>query len=152
MTLRTFSLLKGLPVLTSGGRKLGMVHDLCISEAGTIIGIVIQQHKLFKKNVYVALDEVTSFGPDGIIVTDTCKEALPEAGMLLNKDEWLGRMLFSEQGEELGWLQDVYFMEKMGTIVAYETTDGFFSESTYIPSEQPPVYGEDAIIVSVSKQ
>ncbi len=152
MTLRTFSLLKGLPVFTNDGRKLGMVNDLCISEAGTITGMVIQQHKLFNKNVYVALNEVSSFGPDGIIVTNTCKESLPEAVMLLNKDAWLGRMLFSEQGEELGLLQDVCFMEKMGTIVAYETTDGFFSESTYIPSEQPPVYGEDAIIVSVSKQ
>ena len=50
---------------------------------------------------------------------------------MLNKDEWLGSMLFSEQGEELGLLQDVYFMEKMGTIVAYETTDGFFSESKH---------------------
>lgn len=152
MTLRTFSLLKGLPVFTSNGRKLGMVHDLCISEAGKITGIVIQQHKFFKKNVYVALDEVTSFGPDGIIVTNTFEGILPEASMMLNKDAWLGRMIFTEQGEELGWLQDVYFMEKMGTIVAYETTDGFFSESTYVPSEQPPVYGEDAIIVSVSKQ
>lgn len=152
MTLRTFSLLKGLPVFTKEGQKLGIVNDLCISESGKISGIVIQQPTLFKKNVYVALDEVKSFGPDGIMVTDTYTGALPKAGMLLNKDEWLGRMLFSEQGEELGWLQDVYFMEKMGTIVAYETTDGFFSESTYIPSELPPVYGEDAIIVSVSKQ
>ena len=97
--------------------------------SGKITGIVIQQHKLFKKNVYVALDKVSSFGPDGVIVTNIFEESLPEAGMLLNKDEWLGRMLFSEQGEELGLLQDVYFMEKMGTIVAYETTDGFFSES-----------------------
>lgn len=152
MTLRTFSLLKGLPVFTAGGQKLGVVNDLCISGAGKISGIVIQQHTLFKKNVYVALDEVTSFGPDGIIVTETYKGKLPEASMLFNKDEWVGRILFSEQGEELGWLQDVYFMEKVGTIVAYETTDGFFSESTYVPSELPPVYGEDAIIVSVSKQ
>ena len=152
MTLRTFSLLKSMPVYTRDGRKLGIVNDLCLSAQGKIKGIVIQQQKLFKKNIYVALDEVSSFGPDGIIVTNICKESLPEAVMLLNKDAWLGRMLFSEQGEELGLLQDVYFMEKMGTIVAYETTDGFFSESTYIPSEQPPVYGEDAIIVSVSKQ
>ena len=152
MTLRTFSLLKGLPVFTSSGQKLGIVNDLCISDVGEVIGIVIQQHTIFKKNVFVALDEVTSFGPDGIIVTDTYTGSLPKAGMLLTKDEWLGKMLFSEQGEELGWLQDVYFMEKMGTIVAYETTDGFFSESTFIPSELPPVYGEDAIIVSVTKQ
>lgn len=152
MTLRTFSLLKGLPVFTSDGRKLGMVNDLCILETGNITGIVIQKHKFFKKKVYVALDEVSSFGPDGIIVACTCEEELPESVMMLNKDAWLGRMLFSQHGEELGLLQDVYFVEKMGKIVAYETTDGFFAENRYIPSEQPPVYGEDAIIVSVSKQ
>jgi uncharacterized protein YrrD len=54
--------------------------------------------------------------------------------------------------EELGLLQDVYFREKMGTIIAYETTDGFFSESTVIESKQPPALGKDTIIVSVYEQ
>lgn len=150
--MRTFSLLKGLPVFTREGLKLGLVNDLCISEEGQVTGIVIQKQKLFKKIVFVALDEVSSFGPDGVIVTNTMEGSLPEADRMLNKDAWLGRMLISESGEELGLLQDVYFMEKMGKIIAYETTDGFFSESKLIPSEQPPVYGEDAIIVSVTKQ
>ncbi len=152
MTLRTFSLLKGLPVFTSDGQKLGIVNDLLISEAGKVAGVVVQQHKFFKKNVHVALEEVSSFGPDGIIVSSAFQDSFPVSGLRLNKDEWLGSMLFSDQGEELGLLQDVYFMEKMGNIVAYETTDGFFSESKLVTSEQPPVYGEDAIIVSVSKQ
>jgi uncharacterized protein YrrD len=152
MTLRTFSLLKGLPVFASDGQKLGLVHDLCISEAGQVAGLVIEQQKLFKKNVYVALDKVASFGPDGVIVYSLVEGVLPESYMLLNKNALLGKMLFSEMGEELGLLQDVCFMEKLGTIVAYETTDGFFSKSKLIHTEQPPVYGEDAIIVSVLKQ
>lgn len=152
ITLRTFSLVKGLPVFTADGRKRGIVEDLCLSEAGQVTGIVIQPQLFFKKNVYVALDEVCSFGPDGVIIRSTSETSVPQANMLLHKDEWLGRMLFSECGEELGVLQDVYFMEKMGKIIAYETTDGFFSKSKLIQSEQPPVYGEDAIIVSVLKQ
>lgn len=152
MTLRTFSLLKGLPVFTTDGEKMGIVKDLSISEAGQVTGMVIQQHTFFKKNVYVTLDKVTSFGPDGIIVRCISEESIPEANIMLTKDGWLGRMLFSELGEELGLLQDVCFMEKMGTIVAYETTDGFFSKSKLIHSEEPPVCGKDAIIVSVSKQ
>lgn len=64
----------------------------------------------------------------------------------------IGTHAFSEMGEELGLLQDVYFKEKMGTIIAYETTDGFFSESTVIKSKQPPALGKDTIIVSVYEQ
>ncbi|USK58901.1 PRC-barrel domain-containing protein [Peribacillus asahii] len=152
MTLRTFSLLKGLPVVDKNGEKIGMVNDLCISEAGIITGLVVQKQRLFKKNVYVALDNVSSFGPDGVIVSGEFEEQIPEVDMLLNKDAMLGRMMLSEMGEELGLLQDVCFLEKMGTIVAYETTDGFFSKNKLIHSEEPPICGKDAIIVSVSKQ
>lgn len=93
MTLRTFSLLKGLPVVAKDGRKIGIVSDLCISEAGIITGLVVQKQRFFKKNVYVALDDVASFGPDGVIVSGESEEQIPEVDMLLNKDAMLGRMI-----------------------------------------------------------
>lgn len=151
MTLRTFSLLKGLPVFLKG-QKLGVVEDLCISDAGQITGIVMEKQNLFKKKVYIALNDVSSYGPDGIMLHQLTERPIPESNLLLNKDAVLGRILISEMGEELGLLQDVYFLEKKGTIVAYEAIDGFFSKSRRIPSNQPPVCGEDAIIVSVLKQ
>ena len=40
----------------------------------------------------------------------------------------LGRMMISEEGERLGFLEDVYFMEEVGTIIGYEISDGFFSD------------------------
>lgn len=36
----------------------------------------------------------------------------------------------SNEGKKLGLLEDVYFMEEVGTIVGYELTDGFFSDIT----------------------
>ena len=52
-------------------------------------------------------------------------------------------------------LDDVYFLEEVGTIVGYELTDGFFSDITQgkrvIRTPHPPKIGKDAIIVSVNK-
>ncbi|MDF9760452.1 uncharacterized protein YrrD [Peribacillus simplex] len=154
MTLRTFSLLKGMPVFTTKGERIGTVHDLSISESGQVTGLVIHQQALFKRAFHLKLDEISSFGQDGIFIVhqDSALGKVPADSMCLTKDELLGRMLFSEMGEELGLLQDVYFREKMGTIIAYETTDGFFSESTVIESKQPPAFGKDTIIVSVYEQ
>lgn len=154
MTLRTFSLLKGMPVFTIKGERIGTVHDLSISEMGQVTGLVVHQQALFKRAFHLKLDDISSFGPDGIVIShqDSTLRKVPADSICLSKDELLGRMLFSEMGEELGLLQDVYFKEEMGTIIAYETTDGFFSESTVIESKQPPALGKDTIIVSVYEQ
>lgn len=151
--MRTFSVLKGLPVFTVQGEKIGTVHDLSISEAGQVNGLVIHRQALFKRDLLMSLDDVLTFGPDGVVLQqDPTPKKTRDDSIRFTKDEVMGRMLLSEIGDELGLLQDVYFMEKMGTIIAYETTDGFFSESTVIESKQPPTLGKDAIIVSVYEQ
>ncbi|BBP91128.1 hypothetical protein BsIDN1_47460 [Bacillus safensis] len=38
------------------------------------------------------------------------------------------KMMQSPDGENLGILEDVYFCSNSGTIVAYELSDGFFTE------------------------
>jgi uncharacterized protein YrrD len=153
MTLRTFSALKGLPVLTMQGERIGTVHDLSISESGQVTGLVVQRTSFFKRGLHLTLDDIFSFGLDGVVLQqELTPKKVPDDSIWFNKDEIFGSMLFSEKGEELGLLQDVYFMEKMGTIIAYETTDGFFSESTVIESKQPPTLGKDAIIVSIYDQ
>lgn len=61
----------------------------------------------------------------------------------------------SNDGEQLGLLDDVYFLEEVGTIVGYELTDGFFSDiaqgKRVIRTPNPPQIGKDAMIVSVNK-
>ena len=62
-------------------------------------------------------------------------------------------MMISKEGERLGFLEDVYFMEEVGTIIGYELSDGFFSDimegKRVIRADQPPAIGKDAIIVNV---
>ncbi len=158
-SLRTFSILKGLPVYEkSRGEKLGEVYDLHISNTGIVKGLLLKTGALFKKSFFIAIDDVASFGWDGVMVEDpTSLKPLkkPAAFTLEGHEKLMGRPLMTAQGEKLGILEDVYFKEELGTIVGYECSDGFFSDMVegkrVIKTDDPPTIGKDAIIVDVDE-
>ena len=100
---------------------------------------------------------MTSFGVDGVMIEDR-KQLEPlietfdnytfETGQPL-----LGKALMTKEGQRLGILEDVYFLEEVGTIVGYECSDGFFSDiiegKRVVKTDKPPAIGKDAIIVDV---
>jgi uncharacterized protein YrrD len=155
--LRTFSLLKGLPVYElKSGAKIGVVCDLNISSNGLVKGLLVKKGVLFKKTFCIDVQNVTSFGFHGVMVEDSRVLELlnePAEYTFENKDRLLGRMMISNEGERLGFLEDVYFMEEVGTIIGYELSDGFFSDimegKRVVKADQPPAIGKDAIIVNV---
>jgi uncharacterized protein YrrD len=157
ISLRTFSLLKGLPVYElKSGEKIGDVYDLNISSNGIVKGLLIKKGDFFRKTFTVRIENVASFGWDGVMVED--KKVLepiksPPEYTFEHKHSLSGKMMMSDEGEKLGLLEDVYFMEEVGTIVGYELTDGFFSDITegkrVVKTVEPPAIGKDAIIVNV---
>lgn len=157
--MRTFSLLKGLPVYNlKNGAKVGDVCDLCITDSGLVKGLLIKKGIFLKQTFFLAIDKVASFGWDGIMVNGLDQLEKPKTitdYTFTHKHSLSGKMLMTKSGETLGLLNDVYFQEEMGTIVGYEVTDGFFSDITegrqLIESELPPAIGKDAIIVDVNK-
>lgn len=158
--MRTFSLLKGLSVYElASGQKLGEVCDVSISSNGSVVGLLVKKGAFIKKTCQVKVDNVASFGCDGIMVNDLSAlepmETEPEYTFEHNQS-LAGKMLLSKEGEQLGLVDDVYFMEELGTIVGYELTDGFFSDITngkrVIKSIGPPAIGKDAIIVTVKSR
>lgn len=158
--MRTFSLLKGLPVYElASGQKLGEVCDVSISSNGSVVGLLVKKGAFVKKTCQVKVDNVASFGCDGIMVNSlSALEALetePEYTFEHNQS-LAGKMLLSKEGEQLGLVDDVYFMEELGTIVGYELTDGFFSDikngKRVVKSIGPPAIGKDAIIVTVKSR
>ncbi|WP_423407496.1 PRC-barrel domain-containing protein [Heyndrickxia sp. MSNUG] len=158
--MRTFSRLKGLPVYElASGQKLGEVCDVSISSNGSVVGLLVKKGAFIKKMCQVKVANVASFGCDGIMVKDLSAlepmETEPEYTFVHNQS-LAGKLLLSEEGEQLGLVDDVYFMEELGTIVGYELTDGFFSDITngkrVIKSIGPPAIGKDAIIVTVKSR
>ncbi len=138
------------------GEKIGVVCDLNISSDGLIKGLLVKKGVLLKKTYCIDVQKVTSFGFDGVMVQDrNVLEPLTEPAEYTfeNNDALLGRMMISQEGERLGFLEDVYFMEEVGTIIGYELSDGFFSDimegKRVIKVGQPPAIGKDAIIVNV---
>ncbi|WNS74401.1 PRC-barrel domain-containing protein [Bacillus sp. DTU_2020_1000418_1_SI_GHA_SEK_038] len=157
--MRTFSLLKGLPVIEiKSGTKIGEVFDLSISSGGVVTGLIIRKGALLKKSLLLEVKNVSSFGWDGVMV-ETQQVLEP----IKNMDEYTfdshnrltGKMMMTREGERLGLLEDVYFQEEVGTIVGYELSDGFFSDmlegKRVVKTEAPPAIGKDAIIVNVKE-
>ncbi|MFE8703276.1 PRC-barrel domain-containing protein [Cytobacillus sp. FJAT-54145] len=157
--MRTFSLLKGLPVIVkSSGNKIGDVYDISISNNGMVKGLLIKKGALFKKMLFIDIQNITSFGQDGVMIEDSSKvETLKNSADYTfdSSHKLTGKILMSSKGEKLGLLEDVYFQEELGTIVGYECSDGFFSDITegkrVIKTNEPPTIGKDTIIVNVNE-
>lgn len=158
--MRTFSVIKGLPVFNKmNGEKIGEVYDISLSDKGKVNGLILKKGTFLKKDYFIPIGDVSSFGPDGIMVDDS--------SLLKKMDEHLegytfegqkklaGMPLLSAEGKKLGLLEDVYFHEELGTIVGYECTDGFFSDMAegrrVIQTDLPPKIGKDAIIVDIKQ-
>lgn len=157
--MRTFSLLKGLPIYEKRhGRKIGEVSDLNISASGMVKGLLLRKGALFKKTYQIPISDVSSFGWDGVMVED--ESILKPINKLEeytfeSQQKLIGKAILSSEGEKLGLLEDVYFHEELGTIVGYECSDGFFSDITegkrVVKTDEPPTIGKDAIIVDIKQ-
>ncbi|MGJ7921473.1 PRC-barrel domain-containing protein [Neobacillus sp. LXY-4] len=158
--MRTFSLVKGLPVFElNSGYKLGEVCDLSISGDGKVEGLLIKKKTLFNKLQLIKIENIYSFGTDGIMIkrTQALEPVLHPPEYTIEHQRGLtGKLMMSAEGERLGLVEDVYFMEELGTIVGYECTDGFFSDikegKRVVKTAHPPAIGKDAIIVNVESR
>lgn len=159
--LRTFSLLKGLPVIEiNSGAKIGEVCDISITDNGRVKGLLIRKGALFKKTFIIDVKDVSSFGWDGVMIEDQSvlkqlEKSTADNYTFVSGNRLTGRMLMTKEGQRLGLLEDVYFHEEVGTIVGYELSDGFFSDmmegKRVVKAEMPPAIGKDAIIVNVKE-
>ena len=69
--MRTFSLLKGLPIFElKTGVKIGEVCDLCVSNQGIVKGLLVKKGVILKKTLYLSVQDVSSFGFDGVMIED----------------------------------------------------------------------------------
>lgn len=154
-TLRTFSILNGMPIHNNQGDYLGSICDLVISDDGTVKGLLMNRKNLFKKPCMIPLSDVESFDTSGITVLSSAKISPlnhEKVYTLQHQRAIANKMIKSVQGENMGLLDDVYFSEKLGTIVAYEISNGFFSDITegkkMIHAEKPPSLEQDTIVIS----
>lgn len=156
-TLRTYSKLKGLPVYSnSSADLLGHITNLCVSTQGFIIGLLMEGKGLFHRDRFLPIESIHAIGDHGVMV-DEAENFLTIHDLKKNYtyntySDLQYKSVLTKEGEKLGLLEDVYFSEEMGTIEAYELTDGFFADiaegkKVVKASGEPLSISKDAIVI-----
>ncbi|WP_236611102.1 PRC-barrel domain-containing protein [Halalkalibacterium ligniniphilum] len=157
--LRTFASIEKLPViLRQNGEEIGFVLDLLFQE-DKVVGFLVDKHGWLNGHLFLPLSHILGFGHDGLIVRDkqgltpfsTIKEnVIP---LKIGRSRLYGKPLLSEEGERLGLIEDVYFLEEMGMIIGYEVTDGLLADLTegrkVVRGKGPLTIGKDVVILSI---
>ncbi|QNG61115.1 PRC-barrel domain-containing protein [Bacillus sp. PAMC26568] len=122
-----------MPVVDIGdGSFVGTVSDICFDAHGCFLGLLMDEKGLFRKGRIFPADSIFTIGQDSIMINGRSNlKSLSEfrkAYFLQSHQRLQYKAVYSTEGEKLGLLADVYFSEHVGTIVAYELTDGFFAD------------------------
>ncbi|NEU31579.1 hypothetical protein GN156_12475 [bacterium LRH843] len=132
--MRTFSTVEGLPVISlSTGQESGHVLDL-LYKGGCVTGFLIDQKGWFNQHLFLPVSAISSFGQDGLMIEGPwslipyTKKEKKWLSLKNGKGRLQGTPLLSKEGVKLGLLEDVYFLEEVGTIVGYEVTDGLVAD------------------------
>lgn len=147
----------GLPVLdVSSGKRVGIVRDIFFNQAGELMGVAVEAHALFTKHYYLSFEDIGAIGDDAVTVGSHrfLSQLYPNQqyyGFSSGKKAYRDLPIITTNGNELGYIKDVYFMEELGRIIGYEISDGFLSDVTEgrrtIQVPHKIMIGEDAIIV-----
>ncbi len=148
----------GLPVITAdSGRQIGEVRDIWLGE-WEVKGLLLDPKYWFGRARVVPCEAVHSLGSDAVMLSDP--EAVYHHGdftehgrlFMSGKKKLHGLPVVTPNGEQLGYIEDVYFDEKMEKqIIGLELTDGFISDITegrkVVMIDERSQMGEDAVIV-----
>ncbi len=139
---------------------MGEACDLTISDEGKVTGVLLSRSAIFKRTLQIPLEKIDRIESEAIYLKDddlTKIESKPYKYTLHHKDSIAGKQVIGNKtGKTIGVLEDVYFTENLGNIVAYEISNGFFSDladgKLKIPTHNPPSLGEDTIVISEAVQ
>lgn len=149
----------GLPVFAiSSGKEIGVVRDLLFDSRQHLYGLLVESKGWMKRRRCIPADRITSFGLDAVTVDS--EEALEGSlegehdkvvGVCSGKHKLKGLPVMTATGHELGRLENVYFLEEVGTLIGYELTDGFLTDlregRKALRTTECLTWGDDALIV-----
>lgn len=152
--MRSSKEIKGLKIISlAEGRQVSSVKDLILDpEGGRIAFFVIDQPSDYFGARLITFRDIIGLGDYALIISDTCMiqdvAHNQQAIELLQKDcQVLGSEILSEKGCLIGRVEEVFFDEETGRIVAFEiiNPEGIKRQ---IKCHNIIAYGKEIIIMS----
>ncbi len=148
-----------LPIIDIvSGRELGQVRDILFDRHFRFQGLLLEYCGWLRDGCYIPSDAVHSIGADCVFVRDAdCilpyQRSTASFFPLSDGPSHLrGKPVLSSDGYQLGQLEDVYFLDQLGTITGYEVSDGFWADITegrkIVQTNEFLRVGKDALVVS----
>lgn len=131
--LLTFAKVKGAPIFVEGtGKIVGKIADLVLSkEKASVIGVFLFVKKWRAKHRFLLWEDIVRNEKGNFsILSATALTTMPDGvRRFSNGNERLhGKLIIEIKGDEIGIIEDVYFLPDSGKIVGYELTEGLFSD------------------------
>lgn len=146
------------------GTRIHSVKDLIIGEDNdTVVALLVDEGGLLSGSTVVPIEAVHSFGKDAVVIADASSvvaaSAYPRVHAIIDrKESLLGKKVFTDEGEQLGTIGDMYFDEKDGRILGLEVSNGAFGDlakgTSYLAMEDVQRSGSEVVFVNpvVSEQ
>ncbi|MBV5123258.1 PRC-barrel domain-containing protein [Bacillus halotolerans] len=128
--MRTCHEVEGFPVYSEQtSYYLGSISDICFSLEGNCLGFILEQKRLFHNHhALLRACDISCILHDRILAAVNSEQLLPLPKSCFTYEQMKLKLVKSQEGDILGMLEDVYFCLDKGIIVAYELSDGFFSD------------------------
>jgi len=146
----------GLPVIEmKTGKEVGRVRDLLFNERWQYLGLLLDYKGVFKQGRYVKAETISAIGNDCVLISDNGATSYSHSpnwiAFFAGPDQLKGRPVITTCGRHLGFIEDVYFQEETGKIVAYELSDGILSDildgRKLVNHTSDAILGEEVLIV-----
>lgn len=108
------------------GQRIDSVRDIVISKDHTrVVALILDEGGIFSSGMAVAMENVVSFGNDAVVITDSKAvirvDHFPAVKEIMDdRDSLVGKKVFTESGNQMGQIDDVYFDESTGSITSLE--------------------------------
>jgi uncharacterized protein YrrD len=139
------------------GERFDKVKDLIFDQDNNqLLGLLIEESKLFRSAKVILLKDVKAIGPDAVIVPSkdsvVSSSEITVIEQILKRNNILkGTRIMTTDGRNLGSMIDLYFDEHNGSVEGYEVSGGLFADAysgrSFVPAIQTLKIGEDVAFV-----
>lgn len=156
--MRKGSELLGLPIICiNDGDKVAEVKEVIYSKNRLrILGFIVKEGNFFREPEIIKFKNVDSIGKDALMIKNIkvieSATTIPEINeQITNKSRLIGEEVISDDGESLGFIQDVIIDEEKGRIFGFVLTEGLIQDivdgRNILPYINGIKFGKDSVIL-----